>query len=160
MIIMLKRLTLILSLASGLAMAGGMLVEEPEDISTPPIDPVKEGVRWHAGDHSGLTEKDREVIRERRKQVEEMAKRIREKREALEQSGGEDKERHTRELKHLILDGDKDLNKKEELSEKQIQKKEEIREKRLERARQKAEHQGNHGDGNGSHGKGPQPQDD
>jgi Spy/CpxP family protein refolding chaperone len=153
---MLKRLTFILSLAAGLAMAGDMLVEEPGNLSSPPIDPVKDGAGWSNDGHSQpLTDHDRKAIGERRKRVEEMAERIREKREAMEQSGGEEKKRRSRELKDLILDGDKDLDKKEDLSEKQIQKKEEIREKRLEKEREKAERQGNSHDGD-SHGKGPQ----
>jgi hypothetical protein len=128
---MLKRIAFLISSVAVFAMAGGeMRVEEPDNPSSPPIDPEKESVMWHAGGHN--TAADRAAIQERRRKVQELAEKIREKREAVEQSSGADREREARELKDLILDGDKELNKKEKLSEKQIEKRQEIREKQLE----------------------------
>jgi hypothetical protein len=150
-----KRFTLLLALAAGLTFAAGgpMVVEEPANPAAPPIDPEKESAVWAGHDHAPAPNAhDRDLMSARRKQVEEMAERIREKREAMEQSGGDSKRRISVELKDLILDGEKRPNKGEDQSEKEVRKKEEIREKRWENEKSKAERKIQHGNPGGSKG--------
>jgi hypothetical protein len=126
---MLERFLSALILTAACAFAGGpMIVEEPS--SPPPVDPELEAGAWKSH-NSELTAKEKAAREARRRQVEALAEKIREKRESLEAGSGDDKERSRKELQDLVLDKDKDkeLNKAEKRNEAQRKRLEKLEEK-------------------------------
>lgn len=109
-----------------------MQVEEPAAIEAPPIDPDLDGGHWKARPASAhLNPTERAAYEERRKKVEEMAERVREKREAVEHSASVDRAARVRDLENLVLE------KKERAKDKVREKKLERLEKRLEKSLEK-----------------------
>lgn len=116
-----------------------MQVEEPGDLSHPPIDPDQDSRRWEAG-KSALSPREQAALEERRRQVESMALHVREARRALEQAGGKDREDRARALEHLILDraANDDARKLEQL-DKLLEKASEAKEKKIQKSLEKQE---------------------
>lgn len=128
---MLKVAMVLAVLASGSALGQSqemqviMQVEEPDFSAAPPIDPSKEAGAWHGRKKpsSKLNKAQKAALEERRKLVELMAQEVREKREALETSGSEQRAARVKELENLILEqsgvGAEKLERLEKLLEKQ-----------------------------------------
>lgn len=140
-------------LISGAALADGlpMQVDEPAHHAAPPIDPGLEGGHWKSKPSSpALNRLQRAAMEDRRKKVEEMATRIREKREAVENSGIGDKAARVKDLESLVLETDKDQEKDQVgiagdsqdrriRFENRLEKRKAAQEKALERKRDKLE---------------------
>lgn len=137
----------LLTLAAGAAWGQGleMQVEEPASVTPPPIDPERDAGAWQpkAGSReAALSKAEQAAWKERRKQVEEMASEVREKREALLNSGQEDRAARIKELERLILDADQggaSSGKIQERLEKQLEKQAQAQEKQLEKLEKKLE---------------------
>jgi hypothetical protein len=134
-------------LLAGAALADGlpMQVDEPLDQALPPIVPSLDAGSWKARvSTSALNAQERAALEERRKQVEDMASRIREKREALENSGSEDRAARVKDLEGLVLDKDDakgpgEVPDRRERFENRMEKRKAAQEKALERKREHLE---------------------
>jgi len=150
---------LLAGLAPGSARGQEMQVEEPETPAAPPIDPAQDAGSWQVRQSSSaLSPAQRAALEERRKQVEAMTREIREKREALENSGQAEKAVRVKELESLILESgggaqilermEKVLEKQSMAQEKNLTKKAEQLEKKLEKIIEKNQDKLNNSDKN------------
>lgn len=141
-------ITFAICLATGSARSQEMQVEEPETPAAPPIDPAQDAGTWQVRQtSSALSPAQRAALEERRKQVEAMTQEIREKREALENSGQAEKAALVKDLENLILETgngahvlehlEKVLEKQAIAQEKNLAKKVEQLEKKLEKVIEK-----------------------
>lgn len=120
-----------------------MQVEEPETPAAPPIDPAQDAGSWQVRQTTAaLSPAQRAALEERRKQVEAMTREIREKREALENSGQAEKADRVKDLENLILEsgsGAQALEHLEKVLEKQSIAQEKNRTKKVEQLEKKLE---------------------
>lgn len=142
-------LALALGTASSQVSALEMQVEEPASITAPPIDPDQEGGVWkNQGSSPSLSRAEKAALEERRRKVEEMSSRIREKRDALESSGLDGQAARVRILEDMLLDGagagngdGQKLDHLEKVIEKKAQVQEKILEKKLDKIQKSLEKQ-------------------
>jgi hypothetical protein len=91
--------------APAAAPGGAMQVEEPASGEVPPINPERESLSWQGklANH-GLTQQQRNAMRERQERMKELIAALKEKREAMQGATEDEKAELARQLRSFMLD--------------------------------------------------------